>query len=84
MIGEKMPEKAKRTTVRKVAVRAAALKMPTGAPAAKTPRIKMAEKLLRYWAPCVMLIGMETPKRALVSNLVSARRSKRSGKSFLR
>ena len=68
MIGEKMPEKAKRTTVRKVAVRAAALKMPTGAPAAKTVRIRMAEKLLRYWAPCVTLMGMETPKRALVSN----------------
>jgi hypothetical protein len=84
MIGEKMPEKAKRTTVRNVAVRAAALKMPTGAPAAKTPRIRIAEKLFKYWAPCVMLMGMETPKRALVSNLVCAWRSNRSGKSFLR
>jgi hypothetical protein len=84
MIGEKMPLKAKRTAVRKVAVRAAALKIPTGAPAAKMPRISMAEKLLRYWAPCVMLIGTETPKRALVSKAVCARRSKSCGKSFLR
>ena len=30
----------------------------------------MAEKLLRYWAPCVMLIGTETPKRAFVSKAV--------------
>jgi hypothetical protein len=66
MIGEKMPEKAKRTAVRNVAVRAAALKMPTGAPAAKMPRIRMAEKLLRYWAPCVMGFGLEGGVRPAV------------------
>src|SRR3712207_8354418 len=45
-----MPEKAKRTAVRKVAVRAAALKTPTGAPAANAPRIRIADQLLRYCA----------------------------------
>src|SRR3712207_9426127 len=79
-----MPEKAKRTAVRKVAVRAAALKTPTGAPAANAPRIRIADQLFSYCAPWVMLMGTETAKRAFVSNFVLALLSKRRGKNCRR
>jgi hypothetical protein len=83
-MGEKMPEKAKRTMVESVAVRAAAVKIPTGPAAAKAPMTQTADHVLRYCAPVVTLIGTETAKSSLVSNLAATLLSKSGGKSFLR
>src|ERR687896_1777731 len=83
-MGEKMPEKAKRTMVESVAVRAAAVKMPTGPAAAKAPMTQTADHVLRYCAPVVMLIGTETANNSLVSNLVGTLLSKSGGESLFR
>src|SRR5918995_3720309 len=83
-MGEKMPEKAKRTMVESVAVRAAAVKMPTGPAAAKAPMTQTADHVLRYCAPAVMLIGTETAKSSLVSNLAGTLLSKSGGERRLR
>src|SRR5215210_7614957 len=83
-MGEKVPEKAKRTMVESVAVRAAAVKIPTGPAAAKAPMTQTADHVLRYCAPAVTLIGTETAKSSLVSNLAGTLLSKSGGKSFLR
>ena len=84
MIGEKMPLKAKRTSVAKVAVRKAAWKTPTTPAGWKTPRTSIAVQLLAYWVARETLMGMETPNRALVSNLGLVRTSSSGGKSLLR
>src|SRR3712207_9277115 len=78
-MGEKIPEKAKRTIVESVAVRAAAVKMPTGPAAAKAPMTQTADHVLRYCAPAVTLIGTETAKSSLVSNLAGTLLSKGGG-----
>src|SRR3712207_9284412 len=83
-MGEKIPEKAKRTIVESVAVRAAAVKIPTGPAAAKAPMTQTADHVLRYCAPAVTLIGTETAKSSLVSNLAGTLLSKSGGERFFR
>jgi hypothetical protein len=70
--------------VESVAVRAAAVKIPTGPAAAKAPMTQTADQVLRYCAPVVMLIGTETAKSSFVSNLAGTLLSKSGRKSFLR